>query len=375
MKKGLVLALAVVMLLSVAAVASAVTIPNAKDLEIPEIPQLPVMQTKNNGTTQTVTFSEPVDWMAAVYCDGKEWTWNDVTWASQDHLEATVDMTAHKMSPGYGFWSSANYDADGNCTWSGAGFYEMDYAYDVILPDGTDVKFSNAGEPRELTLRLAGTEYFGSGKSVDTNVLMKYRPNAAGKVVPYVHEIKESYRNGSTIVGHFSMNGTPYSVVQTAPDGTKTILFGRSAAAAPADDTPAEPTEGGEVLFEGEATGAFPSWESWQDNNVALDLKQYAAKLNALAEGQSIAVTYTSANNPPLLLIQPQNGDKAWSWNQIEAPDSNTTTDAGKVATYSYNTIVNAIGTPNAELTYSYFALYGYGEDATVTKVEILPAE
>ena len=129
------------------------------------------------------------------------------------------------------------------------------------------------------------------------------------------------------------------------------------------------------MLFEGEATGAFPSWESWQDNNVALDLKQYAAKLNALAEGQSIAVTYTSANNPPLLLIQPQNGDKAWSWNQIEAPDSNTTTDAGKVATYSYNTIVNAIGTPNAELTYSYFGLYGYGEDATITKVEILPAE
>ncbi len=235
MKKVLVLVLALAALLCVAVTASAVTIPeNVKDLDIPEIPALPEMKCKNDGLTQTITFSEPVDWMAAIFCDGHDWTWNDVSWTSPEHTEATVDMTAHKQSPGYGFWASSNYDDEGNCTWSGTGFYEMDYAYDVVLKDGTDVKYNQFGEPREVTLKKPGSEFFGFGPSIGTTILVKFKGNSVGKFVPYVYEIKEDYRNGTSTRAFFAMNGAPTYMIKLLGQGKWQELYKWSA---PGQDT------------------------------------------------------------------------------------------------------------------------------------------
>ncbi len=369
MKKGLILVLVIIALLSVAAVASAVTIPgNVKDLEIPEIPQLPEMKTKNDGTTQTITFSEPVNWMAAVYCDGHDWTWNDVTWASADHLEATVDMSAHKMSPGYGFWASSNYDADGNCTWSGTGFYEMDYAYDVVLVDGTDVKFDQFGQPRELTIQTAGTEYFGNGRAVNTTVFVRFREDSAGRLVPYVETIKEAYRNGSSIQGRFSMNGQPNSAFAIAPDGTRTVLFARSVPApapAPVDEN------GSIILFEGGVYSDFDGWdEGWENRNAAVELASCSSDLQALQPGQSIVVHYESDSKPILMLKT----DPWTVWGQIDPWNYNIGGSNGE-AIYSYELLTGA-GIPlDSSHSFSTINIVGAGTGVTVTKVEIITQE
>ncbi|MBR5345692.1 MAG: hypothetical protein IK127_07685 [Clostridia bacterium] len=291
MKKILVLVLALAALLCIAAAASAVTIPeNVKDLDIPEIPALPTMHCKNDGVTQTITFSESVDWMAVVFCDGHDWTWNDVTWASPEHTEATADMTAHKQSPGYGFWANSTYDDEGTCTWSGTGFYEMDYAYDVVLKDGTDVKYNQFGDLAELTLKNAGSEYFGNGPSIGTTILVKFEGNSVGRFVPYVDEIKEDYRNGSSIHARFAMNGMPTWVYQILPDGSRKTLYVRE-----------QPEEGNESNGEqGEEEPGRPShqvapwWVEWStpDSEIEVPENGYIkyVQMTYVNHGEDVAV-------------------------------------------------------------------------------------
>ena len=67
------LLLAAVLALScVSALAEGYSIPkNVKQIELPDMPSVPTMKTKNNGVTETITLSEEVDWISAVW----NWQW------------------------------------------------------------------------------------------------------------------------------------------------------------------------------------------------------------------------------------------------------------------------------------------------------------
>ena len=230
--------LAVMMLLAMASTASAVSIPMKVDSSVlDEIPELPTMKCKNDGKTQTITMSEPINWIAAIFCDRKDWTWNEMTFTDAEHTQASVDMTSHAMSPGFGFWSNE---------W-GAGHYEMPYGYDVVLSDDTDVKYGRYGNPAQMEFSRTGTEYFGNGASTKTTILVQFEhagftSNASKN--PYVASVKEEYEDGTVITGYFAPNGTPKYVVLTDTNGRDHELYTRPNPA-PAS-TPAGDEEGGE---------------------------------------------------------------------------------------------------------------------------------
>lgn len=112
MKKILALALAVAMILSVTAVASAVTFPNANDLGL-ERPEIPTMKTKLKGTTQYVTLDQPVSWMAAV----RNWG-NYTSLEFDENNTASYSTAGQSIQPGHAFWG-----------WAGYSLYHNEYFY------------------------------------------------------------------------------------------------------------------------------------------------------------------------------------------------------------------------------------------------------
>lgn len=237
MRKSLALVLMIALLVSMTAAASAVTVKDAKGnviAELPEdvrgvldsIPALPTLSCKNDGFTQTVTLSETVDWLAVITWDRetKGWSFNAMEWANDEHTVATTDISGNKLSLGFGMWQSTSYDDAGNVTWSGTGNYAMP-AYDVVLSDGTDVWYTQSGQPYQLTMRMPGSDFFGKGPSVDTTVTVKFAPNNLGRTVPYVAQIKEDYRNGTSLVSQFAMNGAPTFAYKLFGGGKWNVIY------------------------------------------------------------------------------------------------------------------------------------------------------
>ena len=308
MKKALVLILALAMLLGLTAAASAANIPgNVSELEVPELPALPVMHTHNDGRTVTVTLSEPVDWMNAIYCDGHDWTWNDVTWSSPEHTEATVDMTVHAMSPGYGFWS-------------GSGFYEMDYAYDVVLRDGTNVKYKQDGKPALVTITTAGTQYFGTTPSIGTTVVYKYMTDSAGRFVPYVDEIREDYRTGASIHARFAMNGEPTWMYQVNPDGSRVTLYTK-----PADEPAGEGEQGGQGEEGGDperASHCINWWIDWNTPDSEIEVPEngfikYIQRI-VVNHGEDVAVVTKAELESGKYSDGTSLPEYSWTWEESE---------------------------------------------------------
>lgn len=368
------LMLAVVMLLSVTLAASAVTIPNAKDTGLMDmLPEIPTMTTKNDGKTQTVTLSSPMTWLAAIW----NWEWVQMTFTDSTNTKAEVDMTGYAGQQGLGLYAGVWYttDEEGNEVVGGhySGVYEMPYAYDGGTPDGTNVKFDRFGNPALVTVETAGTSYFGNGDSAKTTVTYKYDVNSYGQRVFYVDELKEEYPDGSYIHGRFSMNGNANYVYAIGADGTHTVLQG-GPPTLPAGEEEGEGEESKTiVIFEGSASATNDWSGTWQNDHIALDMSGEAA-LKQLQPGDKLVVTYTSNWNPCILLIQPSAGEKQWNWGQIDNPDSTATTDDGKQAIYTYDTIISKTGDLSTA-EFALFNLYGNGEELTVTKVEIVPAE
>jgi len=224
-KHILVLAMAAVLMIAAVTVASAVTVPNANTAGIMDLmPEVPTMKTKNDGQTQTVTLSAPMNWLCGIW----NWNWVQMEWTNAEHTEASVPMSGQSNAQqGYGIWVSANFDEEGNVTWNGTGTYEMPYAYDGGLDDGTNVKFDRFGNPVLVTIETAGTEYFGSGASTKTTITYGNVNDSEGTKKFYVASVKEEYADGSFIFGHFAMSGEPSSIYTIDANGAYKLLYER----------------------------------------------------------------------------------------------------------------------------------------------------
>lgn len=221
--KILVLVLAAVLLLSVASVASAVSFPRVEETGLMELlPEVPTMKTKNDGATQHVTLSAPMDWLCAIW----NWNWVQMSWDNGEKTEASVPMSGQgNGAQGFGLWLSANFDDEGNCTWQGTGTYAMPYAYDGGLSDGTNVKFDTHGKPVQITKEMSGTEFFGNGTSTKTTVVYGYQADMKGRMKYYVANVKEEYADGSYIFAHYGMGGAPSSVYTIDANGAYKLLY------------------------------------------------------------------------------------------------------------------------------------------------------
>jgi hypothetical protein len=219
-----VLFLCVAMLLCVTVAASAADIPNWKQLDL-ERPEIPSMTCKNDGATQTVTLSEPIDWMAGIW----NWNWVNADFTDDSHTAATLDQNSqdaeNKCQQGYGTYSGVWYNEDGEVGGHYAGTYEMDYAYDVAAKNGVNVKYDNFGRPVYETVTTQGTEYFGNGPSEKTTIVYRYGQNSVGGHEFFVDEITEEYPDGSRIHARFAMSGEANYVYQIGADETHTVLY------------------------------------------------------------------------------------------------------------------------------------------------------
>ena len=224
-RRFLVLMLAAALIISVASVASAAKFPNAQAAGILDLlPEIPEMKTKNDGSTQSVTLSAPMEWLCAIW----NWNWVQMEWTNGDHTEASVPMSGQSNTQqGYGIWVNANFDDEGNVTWQGTGTYEMPYAYDGGLADGTNVKFDRFGNPVQVTIEKSGTEYFANGASTKTTIVFGHQDDSEGSKKYYVANVKEEYADGSYIFGHFAMNGDPTSVYLIDASGAYKLLYER----------------------------------------------------------------------------------------------------------------------------------------------------
>ena len=362
--------LLIVALISVAVVASAITIPSVKESGAPEPPEIPTMKCKNDGVTQTVTMSSPIDWIASIW----NWEWFEMKFDNEEHTQASVSMEGHHAAQGWGIWVSSNYDEEGNVTWTGTGIYGEEghpYAYDVTLPGGTNVKYGAHGNPVEITIDdYAGSSYFDNGKSRLTKYIYKGGTNCVDEnnIIIYLYQLQESYADGSFIRTTYAMNGEPTYAFLMTKDKNEIVLYNWD----PEEEEPAEIPESGLVLFEGESTVAWSGWdEGWDNRNIAVDLTAFNDVLKTLKSGQSISVEYQSQYNKPILLIKTE----PWSvWGQIDPWNFDVQGGDGS-AQYSYDLIAGA-GVPfDEDHNFTWFGVYGGGEDITVTKVEILSAE
>ena len=134
------LLLAAVLALScVSALAEGYSIPkNVKQIELPDMPSVPTMKTKNNGVTETITLSEEVDWISAVW----NWQWVSIP---MDGVTGTYPITGYKCQQGMGTWEST-WDAP--WLWvNGDGLsYDSFSVYEDTDPDALDAWFDEANE-------------------------------------------------------------------------------------------------------------------------------------------------------------------------------------------------------------------------------------
>ena len=237
-----ILFLCAVMLVSVCTAASALTIPNWKQLEL-ERPEIPTMTCKNNGSTQTVTLSEPIDWMAGIW----NWNWVNAEFTDGTNTEAVLDMQSNgadnSCQQGWGTYAGIWYNDDGSYGGHYSGAYEMDYAYDVSARNGVNVKYDNFGRPVYETVTAQGTEYFGNGASEKTTIVYRSAVDSYGSRIFYVDEITEEYADGSSIHARFSMNGDATHLYVVNPDGSITIVLENAPEEEPIEEPIDEPTD------------------------------------------------------------------------------------------------------------------------------------
>lgn len=369
-----VLALLVVLLISVAVAASAISIPNVKDSGAPEPPEIPTMYTKNDGKTQTVTMSSPIDWIASIW----NWEWFEMKFDNEEHTQASVSMEGHHAAQGWGIWVSSSYDADGNLTWTGTGVYGEEghpYAYDVTLPGGTNVKYGTHGNPVEITIDdYAGSSYFDNGKSRLTKYIYKCGTNSVDKPVTYLYQLQESYADGSFIRTTYAMNGEPTYAFLMTKDKSEIVLYNWNP---PEKEKPApEPVDDDDtVIFEGSKDfKGITDWNNWADNTDHIDLSA-APQMQNFASGKAIKVTFNFPyddwaaqdwSSGPVLIVQPTDN---WVWGQFETSASDK---ANGTAFFSYDSIASKVDAPTTDRGYKYFNIYPLGTDITITKVEIV---
>lgn len=143
LSRVLAVVLAAALLLSCSsALAADFTAPGkVKDIaDVPEMPSVPTMKTKNNGVTETISLSDELEWLSAV------WNWNWVS-IELDGTTATYDIAAnnkkYKCQQGMGTWES---------TWDAPWLYVEDepIMYDVFNeykdsdPDAWDNWYADA---------------------------------------------------------------------------------------------------------------------------------------------------------------------------------------------------------------------------------------
>ena len=105
-------------------------------IELPDMPDVPTMKTKNNGVTETVTLSDEVEWLSAVW----NWEWVSIP---MDGTTGTYDITGRKCQQGMGTWQST-WDAP--WLWvEGEGIsYDAFNVYDTTEPGAIDQWFEDA---------------------------------------------------------------------------------------------------------------------------------------------------------------------------------------------------------------------------------------
>lgn len=94
--------LAAALLLSCSpAMAEGYTVPkNTKEIELPEMPDVPTMKTKNDGVNETITLSEEVEWISAIW----NWEWVSIP---MEGTTGAYPITGHKGQQGMGTWQAA----------------------------------------------------------------------------------------------------------------------------------------------------------------------------------------------------------------------------------------------------------------------------
>ena len=262
MKKTLALILAVMMVISMVAVSSAAmkaTIANSGSLGL-ECPAIPSMYCKNDGVTQYVVISEPMEYLSGVW----NWQWVNVEWTNEEMTEGKLDMHAVDVDAqqGYGTWgTSSNYfDKEAGkwvTTWVGAGTYSMGFAYDGATKDGANVRYDSHGNAINATVKMEGTEYFGRGVSTETTVVWEQRLSRKNKPVWFISQVTEKYEDNSSSRAKFTQSGECTGEIFVDANGKKIEVYSRGTALAeqqkpaeeekPAEETPAEdtPVEGG----------------------------------------------------------------------------------------------------------------------------------
>ena len=84
------------------------------------------------------------------------------------------------------------------------GWYDMGFAYDGGLQDGSDIKYTASGKVASITVTKTGENYLGSENApVKSEVTFKW---LYGR--PYISEIKETFDDDSTITATFAFNGS-----------------------------------------------------------------------------------------------------------------------------------------------------------------------
>ena len=195
-------------------------------MDLPARPSVPSAVCKNNGSVQTITFSEPVEWVAGIW----NWNWVNADAADESKTVWTLDQAsndrAYHAQQGYGTWSACwqvqRVDTDGNTYWGWdcvTGTYAMSYAYDVSTTDGLNVKYDNAGHAVVITQTLSGTNFFGNGESTETKIEWVFDGTCNG-----ADNIQYIGNNSCTSVGgHGGHPGVWFvdAISETYADGTR----------------------------------------------------------------------------------------------------------------------------------------------------------
>lgn len=84
-----------------------------------------------------------------------------------------------------------------------SGWYDMGFAYDGGLADGSDIKYTASGKVASITVTKTGENYLANEKApVKSEVTYKWMYGR-----PYIAEIKETYDDDSTCTATFNFNG------------------------------------------------------------------------------------------------------------------------------------------------------------------------
>lgn len=371
-------ALLTVLLVLVSAVALAdVTVPALGDM--PACPEVPAMTVQNDGSTLTATFSEPVSWAAGI------WDWNFVSADFTDGSQTafTLDVAANNdqfhCQLGFGKYKGMWLNDDGSVGGQYFGTYDMGIAFDVVLQDGTDVKYDGFGKPAQVTVNGGGTQLFGNGSASSTQYSYMCERDGLNRPVNYLSKVQETYADGSALLANYSMDGMVTRVSAIDPDGNVTVLYNWKSAVPETPEDPEEPEEPGEedlVIFEGEQElKGISDWDGWADKTDNYSLVG-ADQLKKFSSGQSIKVTFqfpyddwkdADWSNGPMLLIQPTDN---WAWGQF---NTSAADKAQGISVFSYDDIANsAVGALTADREFKYFAIYPMSQDITVTRIEIV---